>query len=300
MTAAALLSAALSQHTPAPLEHTPRDGQLQKELYVAVGSWVVVTCDGVADGSLVEWRLNGSVLGHGSPLSVGNASAGGHGTYTCHDAQGGLIRTITLHTGYPPSPPVVHCWSPSYPTKAICSWTVQPEPILPTNYIATYSGGMKSGVWPCLRLHGLPQQCVLEGLDIYPAIPYLLNVTAHNPLGSASTVLPIDLEAIVKPDPPINVRVGAVERRSLLVQWDPPPSWFDPINFALKYKVHYFWNQPDPGQSVTLGPYEAEEAKLRGLVPGRTYHIQVLAQDLLDHGQNSDWSQPVSVTVPYN
>ncbi len=39
---------------------------------------------------------------------------------------------------------------------------------------------------------------------------------------------------------------------------------------------------------------------LSGLVAGRTYYIQISAKDFLDDGQISDWSEPISATIPIN
>ncbi|XP_016385329.1 ciliary neurotrophic factor receptor subunit alpha-like [Sinocyclocheilus rhinocerous] len=108
-----------------------------RDLFVAVGSSVKIPCtDGEEKG--VEWRFNSSVLVSSPVLSIQNTSLKDQGIYTCHQPNGDLIQTVSLHLGYPPSPLDVHCWSPSYPKRAICSWTLTPDPILPTHYIATY------------------------------------------------------------------------------------------------------------------------------------------------------------------
>nr|AZT79001.1 Epstein-Barr-induced protein 3 isoform b [Ctenopharyngodon idella] len=108
-----------------------------REVFVAVGSSVKIPCaDG--EGKGVEWRFNSSVLVSSPVLSIQNTSLKDRGFYTCHLPNGNLIQTVSLNVGYPPSPPNVHCWSPSYPKRAICSWTLTPDPILPTHYITTY------------------------------------------------------------------------------------------------------------------------------------------------------------------
>ncbi|KAG1934971.1 ciliary neurotrophic factor receptor subunit alpha preproprotein [Pimephales promelas] len=108
-----------------------------REVFAAVGSSVKILCtDGGEKG--VEWRFNSSVLISSPVLFMQNTSLKNQGIYTCHQPNGNLILTVSLHLGYPPSPPDVHCWSPTYPKRAICSWTLTPEPILPTHYIATY------------------------------------------------------------------------------------------------------------------------------------------------------------------
>jgi len=47
-----------------------------------------------------------------------------------------------------------------------------------------------------------------------------------------------------------------------------------------------------------LGPFESTRVELKGLASGRTYRLQVCAQDLLGLGACSNWSSPVDHVVP--
>lgn len=270
-----------------------------RDLFVAVGSSVQIPCiDGEKKG--VEWRLNNAVLFLSSVLSINNISLQDQGIYTCHQPNGDLIQRVSLHLGYPPSPPDVYCWSPSYPKRAVCSWTLTPDPIIPTHYIATYRSYSDpfSSAHQCHKWGEQDRQCVLEDLKIFESEPTLFNITAINALGSATRIWPFVFEEIVKPDPPENVVVMVISGKKLSVQWDPPTSWPDPVNFPLKYTVKFHWGKPDTAR--TLGPYESNKMILSGLVAGKTYHIQVSVKDFLDSGQNSDWSSPLSATIPIN
>lgn len=47
-----------------------------------------------------------------------------------------------------------------------------------------------------------------------------------------------------------------------------------------------------------MGPTESESMVRSGVMPGRTYRIRVSVMDLLGHGQSSDWSDTVNITLP--
>ncbi|XP_067218947.1 interleukin-27 subunit beta [Chanodichthys erythropterus] len=270
-----------------------------REVFVAMGSSVKIPCaDG--EGKGVEWRFNSSVLVSSPVLSIQNTSLKDRGFYTCHQPNGNLIQTVSLNVGYPPSPPNVNCWSPSYPKRAICSWTLTPDPILPTYYITTYRSFSEplSSARQCQKRAEGDRQCVLEELEIFAREPSLLNITAVNALGSTTYMWPFIFEQIVKPDPPVNVSVMVMPGRKLSVQWAPPPTWPDPVNFLLKYTVRFHWGKPETAR--TLGPYESSKMVLSGLVAGRTYYIQISAKDFLDDGRSSDWSAPIRATIPIN
>ncbi|XP_014005894.1 interleukin-27 subunit beta [Salmo salar] len=217
----------------------------------------------------------------------------------------------------PPSPPEVRCWSPSYPFKALCSWPEPPQTQLPIQYIATYS--MKGGeIQQChpypTSVHPLPSPesslpgvngsspwarwlCVLKGLKLYTS--YKLNITGVNRMGSASHLQAFTVEDIVKPDPPVNVTVQVVPGKlSLLVKWAPPPSWSDRTLFPLKYQIRYHWDNKGTPHEITLDPFEDTKKVLPRLSPGRSYLVQVCSMELMGLGQSSDWSLPVTVTMP--
>lgn len=57
---------------------------------------------------------------------------------------------------------------------------------------------------------------------------------------------------VVKPDPPVNVSVMVMPGKKLSVQWGPPPTWPDPVNFLLKYTVKYHWGKPETARTVSF------------------------------------------------
>uniref|UniRef100_A0A8B9JFE3 Epstein-Barr virus induced 3 n=1 Tax=Astyanax mexicanus TaxID=7994 RepID=A0A8B9JFE3_ASTMX len=292
-TSVGTFSDAWSHETPTE----PPEPNSSKDLYAAIGSSVELTCrDGTSEG--LEWRQNGSILVSGPVLHLQNTSLKDEGIYTCYSANGDPVKTVHLKLGYAPSPPEVKCWAPSYPLNALCSWTQSPDPILPTHYITTYwhvDDQQAPSVRSCQRLREQDRQCVLEDEELFSLIPYLVNITAVNSLGSATTILPVLPDRIVKPDPPVNVKATALPGNKVHVQWSPPPTWPDPENFSLKYNVHFYWGTAN--LASTMGPYEMDSMVWSGLVAGRTYRIRVSAMDAMGYGQSSEWSDPVTITL---
>ncbi|XP_012709382.2 interleukin-27 subunit beta [Fundulus heteroclitus] len=213
----------------------------------------------------------------------------------------------------PPVTPTVHCWCSSYPNVTLCSW---PEPLdsHSTHYIATYSErqsntdmkmchlippGSSSSALATVPPSSSSDQlwhCHLPSLKLLTE--YILNVTAVHSGGSSSHITSFMMEDIVKPDPPVDVRVTSLTTRNLLVEWSPPPTWKSMDIFPLKYQLLYQWKTRGTPKSLNLGPFENNKAELKGLISGRTYQIQVCAKEVLGLGQCSDWSSPVNVTIP--
>ncbi|TDG99027.1 hypothetical protein EPR50_G00206370 [Perca flavescens] len=222
-----------------------------------------------------------------------------------------LLR-VTATSRNPPSTPTVHCWCSSYPNLTVCSW---PEPSLspPTHYVATCSERHRQKVTQQCHLiqpgssssdlisASSPSSerlwhCHLPSLKLLTS--YIINVTAVSSGGSSSHLSSFMLEDIVKPDPPIDVRVSPHGIRNLLVEWSPPPSWANLDIFPLKYQILYQYKSRGIPKSVSLGPYENTTVELKGLTQGGTYMFQVCAKELLGLGKCSDWSSPVEITIP--
>ncbi|XP_049451829.1 interleukin-27 subunit beta isoform X1 [Epinephelus fuscoguttatus] len=174
-----------------------------------------------------------------------------------------LLR-VTATSGTPPSTPRVHCWCSSYPNMTLCSW---PEPSIspPTHYIATYSErhrpldtkqcqliqpGSSSSDLTSTSSSSSERlwHCQLPNLRLLT--DYIFNITAVYSGGSSSHLSSFMLEDIVKPDPPVNVRVSPQDVRNLLVQWSPPPSWANLNIFPLKYQILYRWENRGNPKSV--------------------------------------------------
>ncbi|XP_017273911.1 interleukin-27 subunit beta [Kryptolebias marmoratus] len=222
------------------------------------------------------------------------------------------LLKATATSGDPPSAPMVHCWCSSYPNVTRCSWP-QPSGAAPTHYIATYSERHRDE--SAKRCHLIPPGSSSAALTTGPSsaskqlwhcdLPnlklltdYIINVTAVHPAGSSSHLTSFMLEDIVKPDPPVDVRVSPHDVKHLLVEWSPPPTWTSLDIFPLKYQILYQWENRGAPKSVNLGPFENTKAELKGLISGRAYQFQVCAKEMLNLGQCSDWTPPVKVTIP--
>ncbi|XP_061871009.1 interleukin-27 subunit beta [Colius striatus] len=260
----------------------------------ALGTPVLLRCPAAA-GESAEWRRGGTVLGtYPAPgLALPNASLAHEGHYSCHHpATGETWGTVCLQLGYPPPLPAVECWAISYPQAVNCSWVLAPDPLLDTDFVATYRHGSweASEQGECVRTG--PWSCSFGDLQMFSLTPYVLNVTATNALGTASRLLPFLLENIIKPDPPEDLKVSPIpeETTELLLEWSPPGSWPFPEYFPLKYYIRYGWE----GSVTTIGPYEQTSYTLTGLRPGTLHHVQVAAKDSTDSGEFSVWSPPAS------
>ncbi|XP_068021107.1 interleukin-27 subunit beta [Melanerpes formicivorus] len=274
-------------------DRVPRPPGLCTLQHGALGTQVLLQCPAAAGGA-AEWRWGDAVLGtHPAPgLALPNASLAHEGHYSCHQpGTGETWATICLRLGYPPALPEIECWAISYPQAVNCSWVLAPEPLLDTQFVATYRHGTEVG--ECI-LTG-PRSCSFGDVQMFSLTPYVVNVTATNPLGTASTLLPFLLENIIKPDPPEDLRVSPIpgETKKLLLEWSPPGSWPFPDYFPLKYHIRC---AGEDGSVTTLEANEQTSYTLTGLRPGTLHHIQVASKAFTDSGELSAWSLPASGT----
>ncbi|XP_077371341.1 interleukin-27 subunit beta-like [Festucalex cinctus] len=213
-----------------------------------------------------------------------------------------------------PVNPSVHCWCASYPNITFCSWA-EPLHSQSLDYIASYSERRQPSISkPCHLI--LPAtssslssssssssskrlwHCHLPNLKLLT--DYIINVTTLSSTGSSSHLSSFMLEDIVKPDPPVDVKVSSFPGRNVLMEWSAPPTWSHLDMAPLKYQITYKWEHSGRNKSVSLGPLESTSVELKSLSPGREYVFQVCAMDLLGLGQWSLWSSPITVTLPTN
>ncbi|XP_068456289.1 interleukin-27 subunit beta [Clinocottus analis] len=224
---------------------------------------------------------------------------------------GRALDLLRLTAPNPPSPPAVACRCASYPNVTFCSW---PEPAgsQKTRYEATCRerngpaltrpcellppGSASSDPTPAASASSERLwRCQLSSLKLLT--DYIINVTAVSPAGSSSHLSSFMLEDIVKPDPPVDLRVSPAGR-SLLVQWSAPPTWTNLDIVPLKYHILYRWGGGVSMKTANLGPFENTRVELKGLAAGRTYLFQVCAKELLGLGRCSSWSSAVTHAVP--
>ncbi|XP_057714734.1 interleukin-27 subunit beta [Corythoichthys intestinalis] len=220
-----------------------------------------------------------------------------------------LVLVVAIDAATSADVPDVHCWCASYPNVTFCSWP-EPANVSPLRYIASYSERRHPSISkPC---HLTPPvsssasssseqlwHCHLPNLKLLT--DYVINVTTLWSTGNSTSHLKsFMLEDIVKPDPPVNVKVSPHHNRKVLIEWSAPPTWSHLDMAPLKYRIMYQWEHKGQSMSVSLGPLERTSMEVMGLSPGRKYMFQVCAQDLLGLGQCSLWSWPVTITLPTN
>uniref|UniRef100_A0A8D0DR18 Epstein-Barr virus induced 3 n=1 Tax=Salvator merianae TaxID=96440 RepID=A0A8D0DR18_SALMN len=192
-------------------------------------------------------------------------------------------------TGAPPEKPVVWCRSATYPVIN-CSWKLEKETHLGTSFLSTYRVGAEGEAHECVQQSSGGNSCSITKIQMFSSDPYVLNVTAVNALGSATTLLFVFQDQILKPDSPEALKVSPIpgEPRKLLLEWRPPRSWLFLKYFPLKYLIRY---SKEKGSAVHMaGPSEKTSFVLTGIRPRVRYRIQVAAKDFLDNGEYSDWS----------
>ncbi|XP_059575997.1 interleukin-27 subunit beta isoform X3 [Alligator mississippiensis] len=284
-----------TEEDPWPLQHS------------ALGSDVLLRCAVPAGAAGVEWRVNGTSVATALDVLVAtedglvlpNASLAQEGDYSCHHpASGEALRRIRLRLGLPPGKPAIECWAISYPQTVNCTWSLPADVHLDTEFIAMYRHGVwaKGGETECVQPAAGASSCSINDVQLFSITPYVLNITAVNPLGTATSLFPFIVEHIIRPDPPEDLQVSAIpsESKKLLLEWKPPGSWPLPEYFPLKYLIRY--TRQGTGSPRTIGPYEQTSFILTGLRPGAIYHVQVAAKDLTDYGEYSAWSPQASGT----
>ncbi|XP_044273520.1 interleukin-27 subunit beta isoform X2 [Varanus komodoensis] len=269
--------------------------------YARLGAPTVILACPIPEGvSEVEWKVNGTsrgVLARGnSDLVVRNASLDQEGTYSCHKATTGeTLHRVHLKLGYPPEKLSIQCRSVSY-SSINCSWALGTEPHLGTSFFSTYRHGMQGEEFECVQPDSGANSCSISNVEMFSTYPYMLNVTAVNPLGMVTDIAYVFLDQILKPDPPEDLKFSPIpgNRRKLLLEWKPPSSWMYSEYFPLRYLIRYSRNGVN--NSNMARPTEQTTLVLTGIRPGATYTAWVAAKDSLDIGQYSDWSSPAMGT----
>nr|XP_028569712.1 interleukin-27 subunit beta isoform X2 [Podarcis muralis] len=190
--------------------------------YASLGApEVLLHCPVPEGNSTVGWKMSSTFRGilkavrRDGSLVLQNASLAQNGDYSCHDlATGRVLRRIHLKLGYRPDKPLVWCWSTTYPAIN-CSWRLETKTHLPTFFSSTYRLGMGGEVKECVQATTVANSCSIDNVQMFSINPYVLNVTAVNPLGAATTHYYFFQNEIHK----------AHGADILCVDWDPP--WGD-------------------------------------------------------------------------
>ncbi|XP_072353392.1 ciliary neurotrophic factor receptor subunit alpha-like isoform X1 [Scyliorhinus torazame] len=264
-------------------------------LYGRIGTDITLTCK-AANDRIIQWKVNGTLvaLTNDTKIQHGNlvllmADLSMEGNYSCHGNTGRLLHWIKLKLGYPPSKPLVHCQASNF-YRISCSWKKNQEAAFPTSYSATFRNPSRK-VSNCTT-DLLSNICQIDNPEMFASLPYIINITAINPVGRRTTLLEIVTMEIVQPNPPANVTAEPVfgSPRRIKVQWDYPPLWSErfELKFILEYKLQqsHFWS----GLETKMKAENITDA-----IAGQLYVIRVKAKDSFDNGKWSDWSSEVPV-----
>ncbi|KAE8631446.1 hypothetical protein XENTR_v10001192 [Xenopus tropicalis] len=202
----------------------------------------------------------------------------------------GYIETESPGKRVRPENLTIQCWAMSYPEKIRCTWNLHPDTQLNTTFITTYRLGLSDPDSQCVQSELHPKSCIISDFQMFADVPYVLNVTAKNALGSITKLFPFVVEDIIRPDPPENVILSPIigDSRKLLLRWDPPHSWPLPEMFPLKYLIRYKRGRAKSYKMI--GPYEQSYFYLPVTQPKSVIQAQVAAKDFTDFGNISEWS----------
>ncbi|XP_006902219.1 PREDICTED: uncharacterized protein LOC102860495 [Elephantulus edwardii] len=191
----------------------------------------------------------------------------------------------------------VQCRASRYPVSIDCSWTQSPAPEanMSNNFITTYRVGMEDSK-PCNQSIPGSLSCSISDFMNFSKLPHVLNVTAIHPTGISTNLLTFVPDDIIKPDPPVIMHVSQVSENHLQVQWNAPGSWPLPGVYGLKYQLRY--KRCKAEHFLQVGPTDQTNLTIELMHLKGNYCIQVNAQELLGHGEPSEWSPSTVYFIP--
>ncbi|XP_041253212.1 interleukin-6 receptor subunit alpha isoform X3 [Onychostruthus taczanowskii] len=262
-----------------------------------LGANITLTCqDEVPANATVLWQVEeqgaegswGRQLAEGNTLLLRRLRYEDSGHYSC-SVGSHLLRSLRLLVAAPPclaeppETPQVFCYRRSHDKDVLCEWPQQKKP----------SPGTRATLWVKRRFaaeNATEQRCryfskarkFVCRLKVPPGTddtkPLVVSTCVSNSAGgSAGKDKIITLSGVLKPDPPVNVTVEALEKapQRLRVNWSYPPSW-DPRFYWLRFQV----------DQVTTTWLDIRDAWR-----GTRHVVQVRAKDEFGHGTWSEWSQ---------
>ncbi|XP_061590371.1 ciliary neurotrophic factor receptor subunit alpha [Cololabis saira] len=276
-----------------------RSQLVARNQYERMGSDVTMQCGSLDNDASVSWKVNGTDVKaqhrlEGPKLILNQVDLGHNGLYSCFQNPHGERRdTILLHVGIPPREPGISCRSNAYPKSFYCSWHQTQPTYIPTTFEVDVQHNQRS-----LEVQKDPvhkNRCHVRFPEVFSSFPYIVNVTAVNALGKASSTYSFEESFIVKPDPPERVTATPIRSnpRRLEVSWNSPATWPDTDNFPLKYFLRYRPLIRDQWQHVELS--DSTSHTITDAYAGKEYIIQVAAKDT-EIGTWSDWSVAVHAT----
>nr|XP_054507228.1 interleukin-6 receptor subunit alpha isoform X2 [Agelaius phoeniceus] len=273
----------------------PRDTVLGR-----LGANITLTCqDEVPANTTVLWQVEkqgaAGQLAEGNTLLLRQLRYEDSGHYSC-SVGSHLLRSLRLLVAEPPETPQVSCYRRSHDKDVLCEWPQQKKPSL----------GTRAMLWVRRRFvaeNATEQRCryfskaqkfvcrlkVPPGTDDTKSL-VVSTCVSNGAGGSAGKDKIITLSSVLRPDPPVNVTVQALEKapQRLQVNWSYPPSW-DPRFYWLRFQVRY---RPEPAQTfMEVDQVMTTWLDIRDAWRGTRHVVQVRAKDEFGHGTWSEWSQ---------
>lgn len=110
-------------------------------------------------------------------------------------------------------------------------------------------------------------------------------VSVQSPLMSVQPML------VVKPDPPVGLRMEITDDGNLKISWNSPTA----APFPLQYQVKYSENSTIKREAAEI--VSAASLLVNNVLPGSSYEVQVRSRRLDGSGVWSDWSSPQVFTT---
>ncbi|XP_031462297.1 interleukin-6 receptor subunit alpha, partial [Phasianus colchicus] len=260
------------------------------------GANVTLLCrDPEPPNGTVLWSGRRRALGGGNALLLGGLRPEDAGRYSCH--QGGhTLRTVRLLVEEPPEPPHVSCSRRSHDKDVLCEWQPRALPAPGTRAVLWMKRRFTAENMTEQRCHfySVAQKFVCRvkvppGTEDTKALVVSVCVSSRAGSSTGEDRI-ITLNGILKPDPPLNVSVEAVEfsPQRLRVRWSYPPSW-DPRFYWLRFQVRY---RPEPTPTFTqVDQVTRLWMDIGDAWRGTRHVVQVRAQEEFGHGAWSEWSR---------
>ncbi|XP_063276619.1 interleukin-6 receptor subunit alpha isoform X4 [Prinia subflava] len=258
-----------------------------------LGANITLTCqDEVPENATVLWQVKqqeaaeglGQQLVEGNTLLLRRLRYEDSGHYSC-SVGSHLLRSLRLLVAEPPETPQVFCYRRSHDKDVLCEWPQQERP----------SPGTRAMLWVKRRFvaeNATEHRCryfskarkfvcrvkVPPGTDETKHL-VVSTCVSNSAGGSAGKDKIITLSSIpVKPDPPVNVTVEALEKapQRLQVNWSYPSSW-DPRFYWLRFQVRY---RPEPAPAfMEVDQVTTTWLDIRDAWRGTRHVVQVPLED---------------------
>ncbi|XP_071435624.1 interleukin-6 receptor subunit alpha isoform X2 [Pithys albifrons albifrons] len=271
-----------------------------------LGANITLTClDEVPANLTVSWQVEergaavpgsrGRRLPEGNVLVLRWLRYEDSGRYSC-SAGSRRLRSLRLLVEEPLEMPRVSCYRRSHDKDILCEWPQQTKP----------SPGTRAMLWVKRRFvaeNATEQRCryfskarkFVCRLKVPPGTEDTKHLVVSTCVSNSASGLAgedkiITLSSVLKPDPPLNVTVEALDNAPqwLRVSWSYPLSW-DSRFYWLRFQVRY---RPEPAPAfMEVVQVMTTRLDIRDAWQGTRHVVQVRAQDEFGHGAWSEWSQ---------